>query len=197
MRPLLKDDPADYDTPFVRAFQSVLGTITPTENDMRVANRLVQRIFRAQKAALQPPKPTAEEKQALAQERERALAAASAARRIADRKEWAATVADRRASPWTRWAALNNLFTDEMYYELIAMRYRDFLATDYWSVVRGEMLRKAKQKCQMCYSPLALNVHHKTYEHHGLEHDYLDEDLIVLCQPCHAKFHNKLAEVPE
>jgi 5-methylcytosine-specific restriction endonuclease McrA len=40
-----------------------------------------------------------------------------------------------------------------------------------------------------------VNVHHRTYEHHGEEHQYLD-DLILLCHPCHSKFHGKLPERP-
>ena len=32
----------------------------------------------------------------------------------------------------------------------------------------------------------------KNYEHHGEEHNHLD-DLIVLCSGCHSKFHDKLA----
>lgn len=34
-----------------------------------------------------------------------------------------------------------------------------------------------------------LNVHHNSYAHHGQEHKHL-EDLVVLCNNCHKKFHN-------
>ena len=36
-----------------------------------------------------------------------------------------------------------------------------------------------------------VDVHHKTYEHHGQEHRYLG-DLVLLCRNCHSKFHDKL-----
>lgn len=72
-----------------------------------------------------------------------------------------------------------------------AMDYRDFLFTSYWRYVRHIKIRQAKCKCQMCGKKhTLLNIHHKTYIHHGLEHLYLN-DLIVLCEKCHKKIHGK------
>ncbi len=77
-----------------------------------------------------------------------------------------------------------------------SMNYYDFLKTPYWDGVRNYKLERAKYRCELCNGKGILNVHHKTYEHHGLEHlrTVADKDLIVLCKNCHEKFHDKLAE---
>lgn len=74
---------------------------------------------------------------------------------------------------------------------LEGMPYEDYLRTDAWKMRREQALRDAGNKCQLCYSPKYLDVHHKTYERRGHE---LPQDLTVLCRDCHAKFHNKLPE---
>jgi 5-methylcytosine-specific restriction endonuclease McrA len=68
------------------------------------------------------------------------------------------------------------------------LSYKMFLTTPYWKEVSQLAKRKAKFSCQLCGSKENLNVHHKTYEHKGTEINHL-EDLIVLCQNCHSKFH--------
>jgi hypothetical protein len=73
---------------------------------------------------------------------------------------------------------------------LKTMPYSEFLTTEYWDIIRKFMLDQARFKCQLCNSNGTLHVHHKTYDHHGNEHNHL-EDLIVLCEGCHRKFHNK------
>lgn len=72
---------------------------------------------------------------------------------------------------------------------LEGMPYEDYLQTPAWQERRSQALRDAGNKCQLCYSPKHLNVHHKTYERRGHE---LPGDLIVLCQDCHAKHHDKI-----
>lgn len=73
---------------------------------------------------------------------------------------------------------------------IIKMRYRDFLNTRYWMIIADYKKHCADRKCQLCGSSTSVNVHHKTYEHHGIEIDYYKEDLIVLCKNCHEKFHD-------
>ena len=68
------------------------------------------------------------------------------------------------------------------------MTYKMYLMTPYWQLVSNLARRKAKYKCQLCGSNESLNVHHKTYKHKGFEIINMD-DLIVLCQDCHQKFH--------
>lgn len=72
---------------------------------------------------------------------------------------------------------------------LRSMPYREYLLTEEWMGTRNQKLRSAGYRCQLCNAGGLLNVHHRTYERRGCE--YL-RDLIVLCHPCHAKFHDKL-----
>ena len=74
------------------------------------------------------------------------------------------------------------------------MSYKDFLQTPYWDGVRNYKLKKSGYCCELCKSKGILNIHHKNYENHGLEHieSIADKDLIALCKSCHEKFHDKL-----
>lgn len=73
---------------------------------------------------------------------------------------------------------------------LATMPYRDYLQTPEWQQRRSYKLRRAGYKCELCNSSGRLHVHHRTYENRGNE-DL--RDLIVLCEPCHQKFHDKLS----
>lgn len=68
------------------------------------------------------------------------------------------------------------------------MTYKMYLSTPYWQLVSNLARRKAKYKCQLCGGNNCLNVHHKSYVNKGFEIMNM-EDLIVLCQECHQKFH--------
>jgi RNase P subunit RPR2 len=75
--------------------------------------------------------------------------------------------------------------------ELEDMTYREYLQSPEWKAIRDRRLRSAGYRCQLCNASsrdVQLNVHHRVYDHRGLEKD---NDLIVLCQRCHAKFHGK------
>jgi hypothetical protein len=72
---------------------------------------------------------------------------------------------------------------------ILQMKYRDFLETPYWKTVAEHKKYKAGYRCELCNSTGSLNVHHKTYEHHGDEINNLN-DLVVLCKSCHEKFHD-------
>ena len=78
--------------------------------------------------------------------------------------------------------------------ELKDMPYKEYLQTDHWKSVRKQALFRAKYKCQLCSNKENLNVHHNTYKNRGEEKD---EDLIVLCQNCHGKFHDKFNDINE
>lgn len=74
----------------------------------------------------------------------------------------------------------------------VGMKYREYLQTDEWQ----EKARVCKEfynwRCALCYaSAETLDAHHRTYERLGQE---LPTDLIALCRPCHAKFHDKPPE---
>jgi DNA polymerase/3'-5' exonuclease PolX len=73
---------------------------------------------------------------------------------------------------------------------LAEMPYGEYLQTEHWSSLRIAKLDEAGCRCQLCNAQgVTLNVHHRTYERRGKEEL---TDVIVLCQPCHAKFHDKL-----
>lgn len=70
------------------------------------------------------------------------------------------------------------------------MNYSNYLQTPYWKFVAKKKREGAKMKCQLCGKKGILNVHHNSYAHTGYEFLY-PEDLIVLCDKCHSKFHSK------
>ena len=102
-------------------------------------------------------------------------------------------------SPYQKFCTLRDLMPYSAYQcqsdgtqkTLCSLKYSEFLNTPYWDAISSEIKRKSKYKCKLCgKNNTALNVHHRTYEHHGLEFFYM-EDLICLCQNCHTKFHDK------
>lgn len=79
----------------------------------------------------------------------------------------------------------------ENYYHLIFIKnrdYKNYLKTNHWKEKRKKVLKNAKFKCQLCSKTDNLHVHHNTYKNIGNEKK---EDLIVLCEGCHKKFHDK------
>jgi len=71
-----------------------------------------------------------------------------------------------------------------------AMPYKEFLKTPYWKAITQKKMKEAGFKCQMCNKEGLLSTHHRTYDIHGMEIFNLKE-LIVICQDCHKKHHNK------
>lgn len=67
------------------------------------------------------------------------------------------------------------------------MSYHKYLTTYHWELVKQTKLDEVDHRCQVCYSPKKLNVHHRTYERLGNEKL---TDLTVLCQECHQLFHD-------
>lgn len=72
--------------------------------------------------------------------------------------------------------------------------YYAYLKSPEWQVCRRMMLDHARHRCQLCNGTRHLQVHHRTYERLGREHF---QDLIVLCDACHAKHHDKPARYPD
>lgn len=70
------------------------------------------------------------------------------------------------------------------------MHYYEFLKTPYWKAITGKKMKESNYKCQLCNGSGKLSTHHRTYDTHGSELQNM-KDLIVLCEPCHAKFHDK------
>lgn len=97
---------------------------------------------------------------------------------------------ERKATPSERFMALHRQFRQSDIIELKKLLYNDFLKTAYWAIVRNYVVDQSRGKCEICGKKKHLHVHHKTYKNHGFEHANLD-DLMVLCEICHAKFHDK------
>ena len=65
--------------------------------------------------------------------------------------------------------------------------YRAFMASEEWSRMRQDALKRAGGRCQTCNAAKSLDVHHRTYERFGGRE--LPGDLTVLCRRCHDKIH--------
>lgn len=92
---------------------------------------------------------------------------------------------------WQKFNYIKNINAD---FDRIAeyiknMNYKDFLQTLYWKTIAEKKRSEAKYKCQLCGKSGFLAVHHRTYSTHGYEHQNMN-DLIVLCNDCHEKFHD-------
>jgi len=64
--------------------------------------------------------------------------------------------------------------------------YHEYLQSKQWKVRSNQARKRAGYRCQLCNSKKSLEVHHRTYERIGFESQ---DDLIVLCNKCHEKFH--------
>lgn len=84
---------------------------------------------------------------------------------------------------------LRSIALDMTPVQLGRLPYGEYLQTDHWRYVRDRALDRAGHHCQLCGSESGLQVHHNSYENRG---DERDEDLLVLCGPCHQHFHDKL-----
>jgi hypothetical protein len=65
--------------------------------------------------------------------------------------------------------------------KLHSKKYRDYLNSIDWYLIRVEVKKRASGRCERC-SATGVEVHHRTYERLG--HERLD-DLELLCKPCH------------
>lgn len=68
------------------------------------------------------------------------------------------------------------------------VEYAAYLRTDHWREVRDRALDYAERRCQLCYSAVDVQVHHRTYDRVGEERP---ADLTVLCKACHEKHHDR------
>jgi DNA-binding transcriptional regulator YhcF (GntR family) len=85
----------------------------------------------------------------------------------------------------------NNINMDLVAVAIKKLLYKNFLQTFYWQIIKEKLKHNAHFKCKLCGSGGRLHIHHNTYQHHGYEIDNFD-DLIVLCNKCHSKFHDKI-----
>ena len=78
-----------------------------------------------------------------------------------------------------------------VFYHIKDMDYQNFLKTPYWKAIAAHTKYKAGYRCQLCNSAYDLVTHHRNYDIHGREHAHMQE-LIVLCDNCHSKFHDQI-----
>jgi 5-methylcytosine-specific restriction endonuclease McrA len=65
--------------------------------------------------------------------------------------------------------------------------YADYLRSYHWLKMRQYSLLRAGFRCQQCERDDGrLDVHHRSYDRLGKEHE---DDLVVLCGDCHAVEH--------
>ena len=79
----------------------------------------------------------------------------------------------------------------EIYQEMLndKVDYDEYIKSPEWEETYRKAKERAGYRCQLCNrkrSYSTLHTHDRTYERLGLE---FDEDLIVLCQKHHGKFH--------
>lgn len=68
-------------------------------------------------------------------------------------------------------------------------RYQKYMTSRTWRKKRDELFEERGKKCEKCGSEENITVHHLTYERFG--HEWLC-DLMVLCEDCHKKEHERL-----
>ena len=71
----------------------------------------------------------------------------------------------------------------------IDVDYKLYLRSPEWQVTRERALVFWDRRCATCFATNNLQVHHRTYKRLGSEQL---NDLIVLCDDCHSKFHKTL-----
>ena len=70
-------------------------------------------------------------------------------------------------------------------------KYHEYLMSTEWAEKRQACLEYYDHHCSLCYDNEQLQVHHRTYER--VYHES-PSDLIALCDNCHKKFHNIIAD---
>lgn len=66
-------------------------------------------------------------------------------------------------------------------------KYREYIASPEWEVIRKAAYRRADNRCNRCKRRGVLHAHHVTYARFG--GGELPEDIEVLCERCHMAHH--------
>ena len=82
-------------------------------------------------------------------------------------------------------------YADEKFekYTTAFVNETDYMKTYVWQNIRREVFKRDGYKCVMCGASHPLNVHHVRYPTRWGEEKL--EDLITVCDSCHAKIHSK------
>lgn len=65
-------------------------------------------------------------------------------------------------------------------------KYHEYLCSLEWMEKKSLKIEEAGRRCQLCNSPVNIDVHHRTYIR--VPNEPLS-DLTVLCHKCHDRFH--------
>lgn len=88
-------------------------------------------------------------------------------------------------------AILSKSLSTSIKANLTKMRYSEFLASDYWAMLRVILIFINGERCARCARVANLNINHRKYDHRGQEYDH-PWDVEAICRLCHAKYHGKL-----
>lgn len=92
------------------------------------------------------------------------------------------------ANPFKIFESIGKVDGSALDWSIRKMPYAQFLRSAYWFGVSHVAKSKAGMRCQVCNSANKIQVHHRTYDTHGKEHENM-HDLVVLCENCHGLFH--------
>lgn len=76
--------------------------------------------------------------------------------------------------------------SEEAITKLVNMKYKKYLETEYWSLVRNTMHELIGYKCEICGAIEHIHIHHFNYGSIGKE---TFNDLACLCEECHLGIH--------
>jgi len=100
------------------------------------------------------------------------------------------TSVNRRTIPYL-WRVINqNVNFNKVADYIINMNYYSFLHSIYWKIISEYVRQEKGYICEICGKKRKyMQVHHRTYKHHGYEHLYWNTDLLCLCEKCHKTIH--------
>lgn len=77
------------------------------------------------------------------------------------------------------------------------LTYDEFLQTLYWRAIAAFKRKQMGYKCELCGSSNKLNVHHRTYIIHGIEHysGVIEKDMMLVCEKCHREIHEEYGDI--
>ena len=91
---------------------------------------------------------------------------------------------------WARGAfyllSIIQLLRHNVYNEKHPRGWAKYLRSDHWKWLRSIAIKRSGRLCESCGSSSRIEVHHTRY---GTLYDVRPDELIVLCQPCHALVH--------
>lgn len=66
------------------------------------------------------------------------------------------------------------------------INYEDYLKSSHWALIRNEAFNRVNRRCESCSKFVPLQGHHLRYRNLT---DCTSDDIMGLCEPCHADWH--------